>query len=211
MFEEYQPIIDEGKQKENDLIKKFQVSKEQLSLKIKAMLTEEQKKISQGCELKNYSPLEFRDEIDKLTTEFKNLITEHENNLNTLKIETNKKLSQLLGKNVIKECYKIILSGSNQGIHIKVWFTLVDRPEIGCKAGDIFRYQKCQHENTSNDGTGGSGRVITSYVKLKDQELKILNINSNFYLNDGEDWYDPKVNPRLLKQWNRWVTENKIF
>ena len=35
--------------------------------------------------------------------------------------------------------------------------------------------------------------------------------NSNFYLNDGGEWHDPKVSPGLLKQWNRWVTENKIF
>jgi len=211
MFQEYQKIIDDAKQQEKDLIKTFQISKEQLSLKIKTKLEEEQTRITTKCELKDYSPIEFRDEMDRLTTEFKNLIIEQENSLTTLKIETNKKLSPLLGNKIIKEFYKIILSGANHTYHIKVWFTLIDRPEIGCKAGEVFKLEQCVWNNSGNDQLG-SGKVMNSFAKSKNQNLHIPNLHtSSYYINDNGILHDPKASPQFLSPWNIWVKKNKVL
>ena len=210
MFQEYQKIIDDAKQQEKDLIKTFQVSKEQLSLKIKTKLEEEQTRITTKCELKDYSPINFRDEMDRLTTEFKNLITEQENSLTTLKIETNKKLSPLLGNKIIKEFYKIILSCANHTYHIKVWFTLIDRPELGCKAGEVFKLDQCVWDNNGSGDRLGIGRVLNSFTKSKNQNLHIPNLNSHNYINDNGILHDPKASPQLLSPWNQWIKKNKV-
>jgi len=143
MFENYLSFVQEAKEKEQEIVEKYDKLKEQLALEVQEKTVKEMKNIEETL-YKDYSPLEFHKMLTVIVNNHTKLDQDKKKELENVKEDLDNKLNNIINvsepKPKVTEMYKTIGKTLEINNYIcRVWFTLVDT-EL-CKEGDPIRIE----------------------------------------------------------------------
>lgn len=222
MFQSYRNIITDATQSEVKLTQKYNQQKEQVALEIKEALETESKKITQGQLLKSYSPIEISNKITSLQIKHKNTVTEHNNALNNIHEETDKKLFHEMKYKIklpITEIYKDIychynnVNVSNQwSFHVcRVWFSLIENNSLNLKPGDPFKVAWFDLSDSITQPKADNMVYKITSDRSKN-ELQIPNFLNAYEITEPKKLYNINHWGETSKQknyWLNWIRKNR--
>ena len=211
MFDNYLKYAQEAKEKEQEIIEKYDKFKEELAVELKEKTISELNNIEEIL-LKDYSPIQFHNTLTIIVNNHKKLNQEKKKELDKVKEDLDNKLNKIIDKPKVTEMYKII--HSINGYTCRVWFTLIPIEKWNCKEGDPIRVEWLHLKN-------GCGRLIDNSTCIDQRAertgpgnngLEIPQFNNSGTLASANAIYHISSfgkNSPQEKWWDEWVEKNR--
>lgn len=215
MFDLYLQYAQEAKEKEQEIIIKYDKLKEELVTNLKQGTIAEMEEIEKTL-MKEYSPIKFHNMLTSVVNKHKNLDTNKEQELKKNKEDLDKKLAEIIETvSPITEMYKIIgMSNQNNNYLCRVWFTLVPIEKWKCVPGDPIRVEwlhipynvqrlddktTCVNHKQERTGPGPNGLCIPQF----DAQGRVTSANATYPITK---W---GANSNQVKWWDEWIAKNR--
>ncbi len=215
MFSLYQQAVETAISTEKSCSDDFNLKREQLALQIKEKLKNELD-IMNETSLSDYSPIVLYNEIAELRKHFDDLKVEEKQRKDNIKHELHCALDEISDREpVMENFYKVINNATNDANCVcRVWFSLVDNPDLNIEAGDPYRVEWINYQNGRNCDPDKNCIACYSEKKSKEEVLKIPQFSSSGVINLASNLHNPNNwgdNSNQLKWWKEWVDRNKPF